>query len=389
MSTNLSPEAKLAEKEYMEANTLQDKVMKLERFISLIPKHKATEKMVARLRSRLVKYKSELEEEKRRQKALSKGPSWVIAKDGDAQISLVGTENSGKSLFLIIMTGANAKVGDYPFTTTKPEPGVLDCKGAILQLIDLPSIFPNIRNEAKFGAMLLSQIRAADLILLIIDLSKDPIKQMEILVGELYNGGIRINKERPKIEVKKTGSGGALIVGESKIDATKKEIVDIMNDQGMYNFSLKIEEQMTLSDLVEALDLGIVYIDGLIIATKGDKKGSKENFLLLQNKYGEQFNIYPVSLTEQEGLEDLSEKIFQHLNLIRVYSKEPDGNIAEKPIVLEEGGTIADVAKIIHSRFYEQFKTAKITGPSAKFDGQSVGLNHQVADGDIVEIFAD
>jgi hypothetical protein len=69
MSTNLSPEAKLAEKEYMEANTLQDKVMKLERFISLIPKHKATEKMVARLRSRLVKYKSELEEEKRRQKA--------------------------------------------------------------------------------------------------------------------------------------------------------------------------------------------------------------------------------------------------------------------------------------------------------------------------------
>jgi len=389
MSTNLSPEAKLAEQEYNDATTLDDKIVKLEKFISLVPKHKATEKLVARLRSRLVKYKSEVEEVKRRQKSLSKGPVWVIPKEGDAQISLVGVANSGKSQLLQILTGSNTKVGDYPYTTEKPEPGVLDCDGAIIQLIDLPSIFPNIRTESKNGAMLLSQIRASDLIVFVIDLSKDPKEQMDILIEELYNGSIRVNKERPPLELRKTGSGGAILIGESKIDATREEIIEIIHDQGIYNFSLKILKPMTLSDVVEALDYSLAYSKGIIVANKGDTTGSKENYQKLIELYEKQFIIIPVSAIKSEGLELLQETIFQQLELVRIKSKEPNGGIAPKPIVLSIGATVADVAKIIHSRFYDQFKQAKIYGPSAKFDGQSVGLNHVLKDGDIVEIFAD
>ncbi|MFW9924235.1 MAG: GTPase, partial [Candidatus Thorarchaeota archaeon] len=238
MSTNLSPEAKMAEQEYLEANTIEEKIVKLERFIALIPKHKATEKMVARLRSSLVKLKTEQEDRIKRLKSLMKGPSWVIAKDGDAQVSLVGIANSGKSLLLKVLTGANVKVGDYPYTTEKPEPGVLDCAGAIIQMIDLPSIYTNIRIESKNGPMLFSQIRAADLIILVIDLSEDPLAQMTTLLDELNNGNIRVNKKPPPLELKKIGAGGALIFGDEKIDASREEIIEIFHDQGLYNFSL-------------------------------------------------------------------------------------------------------------------------------------------------------
>ncbi|NHJ05907.1 MAG: TGS domain-containing protein [Candidatus Heimdallarchaeota archaeon] len=389
MSTNLSPEAKMAEQEYNEANTLEDKIIKLEKFISLVPKHKATEKMVARLRSRLVKHKTELEERKRRQKSIVKGPTWVLPKEGDAQVSLVGITNSGKSQLLKILTGANVKVADYPYATEKPEPGVLDCDGAIIQLIDLPSVFTNIRTESKNGPKLFSQIRAADLIILTIDLSKDPLAQMKILIDELYSGGIRVNKELPPIELRKTGSGGAILIGNEKIDATREEIIEILHDQSLHNFSLKILKPMSLSDLVEALDYSIVYSKGIIVGNKGDLAGSKENFEILKNHYSNNFDIYPVSSVTGKGLEELKIAVFKHLNLVRVRSKEPNGGIAPKPIVIKTGATVGDVAKIIHTRFYDNFKHAKIYGPSAKFDGQIVGLNYILEDGDIVEIFSD
>jgi len=389
MSTNLSPEAKLAEQEYQDASNLDEKIQKLEKFISMIPKHKATEKMVARLRSRLVKHKTESEDKKRRLKSLSKGPTWVIPKEGDAQVSLVGVANSGKSQLLKILSGANAKVGDYPFTTEKPEPGVLDCDGAIIQIIDTPSIFPNVRTESKNGAMLLSQIRAADLIVLVIDLTKNPLEQMTILIDELYNGSIRVNKQLPPIELRKTGSGGAILIGDEKIDGTREDIIGILNEQGLYNFSLKILKPMSLSDLVEALDYSISYNQGIIVGNKGDKEGSKENFELLQKEYSKQFDIYPISAIKEDGLDVLKPAIFNFLKLVRIRSKEPNGGIAPKPIVMKKGATVGDVAKLIHTRFYDLFKLAKIYGPSAKFEGQTVGLNHILKDGDVVEIFAD
>ena len=146
---------------------------------------------------------------------------------------------------------------------------------------------------------------------------------------------------------------------------------------------------MTLSDVVEALDYSLAYSKGIIVANKGDVTGSKENYQKLIELFEKQFIIVPVSAIKGEGLELLRETIFQQLNLVRIKSKEPNGGIAPKPIVLSKGATVADVAKIIHTRFFDQFKLAKIYGPSAKFDGQTVGLNHVLKDGDVVEIFAD
>ncbi|KKN23079.1 hypothetical protein LCGC14_0908660, partial [marine sediment metagenome] len=67
MSSNLGPEARSKYQEYLDASSLEVKINKLEEFISLVPKHKATEKIVAQNKSRLAKMKRELETQKQRE----------------------------------------------------------------------------------------------------------------------------------------------------------------------------------------------------------------------------------------------------------------------------------------------------------------------------------
>jgi len=85
-------------------------------------------------------------------------------------------------------------------------------------------------------------------------------------------------------------------------------------------------------------------------------------------------------------LDEVKREIFNLLGVIRVYTKEVGGEIASKPLVVPIGTRVIDVAKMIHSRLYKEFKYAKVWGKSVKFNGQRVGADHILFDGDIVEI---
>ena len=111
---------------YEEATILEDRITKLEKFISLIPKHKSSEKMVAHYRHRLTVLRQEVEERRARRKMAKGGPTYSLAKEGAGQVVLVGLASSGKSTLLNRLTGAKAKIGDYEFTTQLPEPGVFN-----------------------------------------------------------------------------------------------------------------------------------------------------------------------------------------------------------------------------------------------------------------------
>ncbi|MCD6263140.1 TGS domain-containing protein, partial [Candidatus Bathyarchaeota archaeon] len=82
----------------------------------------------------------------------------------------------------------------------------------------------------------------------------------------------------------------------------------------------------------------------------------------------------------------LGEALFRLLGIIRVYTKEVGEAPSKVPLVLREGATVEDLAKMIHSDFLKNFKYARLWGPSAKFPGERVGLNRSLQDGDIVEI---
>lgn len=90
----------------------------------------------------------------------------------------------------------------------------------------------------------------------------------------------------------------------------------------------------------------------------------------------------------KKGIPELKEKLFSYFGKIRVYTKEPGKKPSNKPVVLDPGATVHDVAEKIFHGFARQVKQAIITGPSAKFVNQQVGLKHKVKDKDIIEFKA-
>ena len=86
-----------------------------------------------------------------------------------------------------------------------------------------------------------------------------------------------------------------------------------------------------------------------------------------------------------QNIEELKEKIFKSFNKIRVYTKEPKKEKSNNPIILEPEANVKEVAEKILKGFSEKVKETKIWGPSSKFPGQKVGLQHKLKDLDIVE----
>jgi ribosome-interacting GTPase 1 len=92
-----------------------------------------------------------------------------------------------------------------------------------------------------------------------------------------------------------------------------------------------------------------------------------------------------ISAESGVGVEELKERIFQNMNSIRVYTKEPGKSPSPNPVVLRVGSTVKDIAESIRNGFSKTVKESRITGPSSKFPNQKVGLEHILKDKDIVE----
>ena len=95
--------------------------------------------------------------------------------------------------------------------------------------------------------------------------------------------------------------------------------------------------------------------------------------------------VLPVSVLDDASLEAFREAAWALTGLIRVYLRT-NGVTEPEPAALEPGSTVTDVADSVHHDLAATFTGARIWGPSARFDGQKVGRDHPVQDGDIVEV---
>jgi len=326
MPANLTPQYLEAELKFKQAKTTPEKIKALEVMMAVIPKHKGTERLRGQLKSRMAKLKEELQ---RRPAVARAEQSYNIRREGAAQSVLLGLPNSGKSSLLSRITGASSEVADYPFTTQKPIPGMMKYENLQIQLVDTPPIqldhiepgFPNL-------------IRNADALLLLVDLTEDPLSQMDILLKELS-----------AMRIKVAGKG-----------------------------------------LIPSVESGWVCLRALVVGNKCDVKNTIAEYRKLENRFKDTFPVLPLSAREGMNFEELKKEVYQLLNIVRVYTKVPgkDADLTE-PVILKKGSTIEDVALSVHKDFAAKLRYARVWG-SGKFDGQMVKRDYPVSEGDVIEM---
>ena len=181
MTVNPGVEYQLAEGEFQNASTAEEKLKALQKMWSTVPKHKSSEGLQRQIKQKLSKYKDLL----RKEKSFKRGSSSLsIKKEGSATISIIGVPNSGKSTLLKKLTNSNVLIADYPFSTVKPEVGILNYKGILLQIIEIPAITENFEETEK-GPMYLAIIRMSDALIVMnqsIKLIKKELKNNDIHV---------------------------------------------------------------------------------------------------------------------------------------------------------------------------------------------------------------
>lgn len=326
MPANLPPQYLEAEKAYRQARTAAEKIEALEHMLAIMPKHKGTDHLRGELRARIAR----LTEESAHKQGGARAQLYTVRREGAAQVPLLGAPNSGKSQLLAALTGATPKVGPYPFTTQLPLPAMLPFENVQIQVVDLPPLVtdgtpPWVRNI----------VRQADLLLLVVDLDDDPLAELET-----------VRQELAAMHVEPIAPGAA-----------------------------------------SSADEPVVSKRVLVVANKRDVPGAADTFELLRLQYDARWPMVAVSAATGAGLEDLKRAIFAALDVVRVYTKapgqEPDFT---RPIVLPRGSTVEDIAADIHKELRQKLKYAQVWG-SGKFQGQKVGRDYVVQDGDIVELF--
>ncbi|NOR37978.1 MAG: TGS domain-containing protein [Candidatus Thorarchaeota archaeon] len=389
LPTNVTPEFDKQRQIYEDTESLEQRIIELQKLISLAPRHKGAERMRGDYRKKLAKLRAEVEKRKdqaRTRKGSAGAEEGVIRKEGAGQICLIGVTNCGKSSLINAVSNAEFDVGDYPFTTAIPTPAMLTLEDINIQLIELPGVFKG-SHEAGIGRQALGVARNTDCIALVIDLSRDVVTQMEVILEELNRARIRLNKEKTAVRVERVGLGGLMIYGVQNYQGNEDELYEYLEARRVTNIIVRLQKPATFQQFVDAMDASVAYVRALVIATKGDASGSEERFEELQDKYGERFDIVPVSAERGENLDGMSWALYEHLDILRVYTKIPGKKREMKPIVLPEGSVVEDAAMKVHKElFVERFRTAIIIRENDKIKRRQVGLRYPLKDGDVLQL---
>jgi ribosome-interacting GTPase 1 len=222
-----------------------------------------------------------------------------------------------------------------------------------------------------------------------VDLSQDPVEQFLLISKELEKSKILTKKPKARIEIEKKYMGAKLkfIVLGKLVDCSVKDLTRLLKSYGIRDATIKIRGEATFDDVEEAIFEGKVYRPAIILANKADAPLAAERLEQLKKAVGDELRIVAVSCETKAGIEELGAELFGMLDIIRVYTKEPNKRDASKrPFTIRKGSTVFDLAKRIHSDFYEQFFFAKVWGKRLRFSPQKVGGTFALEDGDVVEL---
>ncbi|WP_069808271.1 OBG GTPase family GTP-binding protein [Vulcanisaeta thermophila] len=389
MPANLPPEAKAKWLKVMEARTPEEKLRALEEFLSSVPRHKGTENLIHWARRRMAQLRREIEERRIKERSLrSGGFNYFIEKEGDAQVVVVGPPSSGKTCLMRCLTNVRVEPDDVPFSSVRPIPGMFVWNNVYFQLVKLPSL--NLENpDSDINDLVMTMARNADGVLLMLDASRDVLRDYELIKGMFRENGIYLVRPRGTVKIERRPSGGVQVVGRV-LGATVDDVKKLLNSYGIFNALVTIDGEATLDEVEESLFKDIVYKPTIAIVNKVDL-ADQESLASITKSLSAELMVLGASLAKCSVDRDaLGTSLLKAMDLIRVFTKEPNSStFSPKPYVMRRGSTVGDLARRIHSRLYEGFKYARIWRvedyPSG---GKRVGLNYVLSDGDIVEIHA-
>ena len=287
MPANLTPEYEKADAAFRRAKSDQERLDALREMLRVIPKHKGTDRMQGDLKRRI----SQLRKAEGKKSARGGPDPFHIPKTGAGQVVLAGPPNVGKSMLVGTTTNASVKIADYPFTTAVPVPGMWSYEDVQIELVDTP---PLTADHVIGGLM--GTIRTSDIICIVVDAADDPLEQAEMVLNVLGSRGLMLRS-----------------VPRSELEAGE-----------------------------------FAQHSGLILANKADI-APPENVSTLREIYADKLEVREVSAVTGEGLPELLRRLWDLLEVIRVYTKEPGlPPDLEKPFTLPLGSTVGDLAIEIH-----------------------------------------
>ncbi len=326
MAANLTPQYLEAEAEYKKAQTPEERLACLRKMYTLLPKHKASEKLQADLKTKISEAKDEVERDKKSPKKV--GVSHKIPKQGAGQYVILGAPNVGKSRLLSRLTRATPEVAPYPFTTREPHVGMMDWQDVRVQLIDTPPITADY-----LESYLPSMVQSADAALLVVDLGDDD--------------------------------------GPFAAEAVVERLAAVHS---------------VLGQAPSEHDPRTHYTKTMLVANKTDAPGAADRLEIVREIFAARYPVQALSAETGAGLEELRDAIYHFLKVIRVYTKQPgkppDMN---SPFTIAEGGTLLELAALVHRDFEANLKSARIWGTGV-YDGQTVKRDHVLHDKDVVEL---
>lgn len=332
MPANLTPQYHKAEQAFRQATSPDEELRCLELMLREIPKHKGTDKLQAELKHKISRAKEQVEQAK---KAGGKKSAGIrIPRQGAGRVVILGGPNAGKSQLLRSLTRATPEVAAHPFTTRECSPGMMPWEDVFVQLIDTPPITADVLDPDLLGL-----IRGSDLALLLVDVGTDEgLEALQECHDHLQSTKTRLGKE-------------------SYLD----------------------EE-----------DIGVAYTQTILVETKTDLPESADRLALMKELYPLEYAEMAISAENCAGLDALKEAIYRSLDVVRVYTKlphkkEPD---MDKPFTVKRGGTILDVAELVHRDLAAGFKHARIWGTGV-IGGSTAKGDYVLSDKDIIEIHAE
>ncbi len=329
MAVNLPPQYHDAEARYKKAKTPEEKLAALREMWVILPKHKASEKVQAELKTKISELTDQIEHAKTAPKKAAPG-TFKFPRQGAGQVVFLGPPNAGKSLLITKLTKATPAVAPYPFTTREPVPGMMDHEDVRVQLIDMPPITAD-----AYEPFITDITRAADAALLFLDLADDD--------GPAATQAV--------IERLKVARRELVVPGSAPPD-----------------------------------DPAVYALPTILVANKCDDEAADIRLEIAREACGGKLPLHIISAERGDGLAELRKAIYEVLGVMRIYTKQP-GKPADmtNPFTVPIGSTVADVAGKVHRDLEDTVKSARVWGTGVH-DGQTVGRDHIVHDKDVVEL---